>query len=49
MALLGDGAIPQVRGLHLRRSARLFTAKVRPVIAGMENSFLSPDFYLHSY
>ena len=43
-ALLRDGRIPQARGLHLRGSARLFTAEVRPVIAGMENSFLSPVF-----
>lgn len=40
----GLASIPQVRGLHLRRSARLFTAEVRPVIAGMENSFLSLAF-----
>jgi hypothetical protein len=26
--------IPQVRGPHLRASVRLFTAEVRPVIAG---------------
>lgn len=38
------GSIPQVRGLHLHGCARLFTAGVRPVIAGMENSFLSPAF-----
>lgn len=44
LAMLRDGPIPQVRGLHLRGSARLFTAEVRLVIAGMENSFLSPVF-----
>lgn len=37
-------SIPQVRGLHLRGSSRLFTAEVRSVIAGMENSFLSLTF-----
>lgn len=40
----GLASIPQVRGLHLRCSARLFTAEVRRVIAGMENSFLSLAF-----
>ncbi|KAG3291462.1 hypothetical protein H1C71_012876, partial [Ictidomys tridecemlineatus] len=37
-------SIPQVRGLHLRGSSRLFTTEVRSVIAGMENSFLSLTF-----
>lgn len=44
MGCSGLASIPQVRGLHLHRSARLFTAEVRPVIAGMENSFLSLAF-----
>lgn len=43
-ALFRDGFDPQMQGLHLRRSMRQFTAEVRPVIAGMENSFLSLDF-----
>lgn len=36
--------IPQVRRLHLRIFARLFTAEVRPVIAETENSFFSLAF-----
>lgn len=42
--LFRDGFDLQMQGLHLRRSTRQFTAEVRLVIAGMENSFLSLDF-----
>lgn len=42
--LLRDAQIPQVRRLHLRIFARLFTAEVRPVIAEMENSFFCLAF-----
>lgn len=45
--LLGDGFDPQVRGLHLRGSARLFTAELDDCWRGKLIS--QPGFYLQSY